>query len=241
MSSPLFKLPRLYVAIPDFKAKKILFLDSNQSHYLRNVMRLDNGDHIRVFNGLDGGWLGQIREISKKETRVELSEKIQEQNKHPRPLHLIFSPLKKHRQDLMIEKATELGVTDFHPVLTDHSSVRAINESRVQKQIIEACEQSERTDIPALHSLQSLMSVLEQWTGEVPMYAALERAEARPLSKAYRSGPAALIVGPEGGFSDQEAAQLLDSPEIQTFSLGPRILKSETAAIAVLSYFLLTP
>ena len=226
-----FKYPRLYVpALTD--NGKTAPLNSGQAHYLKSVLRMNEGDHIRVFNDSGGEWIADIEKLGKKEGIATVKEQIRTGANPAKALHLLFPPLKKHRMDFLIEKSVELGVTDLHPVLTTRTQVRKINADRIEAQIIEASEQCERLDIPRLHKLQDMDKKLAGWDATPQIICALERDSE---IQSAQNGGEALLIGPEGGFDDRERGLLLDSGKIQAVSLGDRILRAETAALYCLS------
>lgn len=221
--------PRLYVP-DDVKESTTLSLDDKAAHYLKNVLRCPDGMGLRLFNGKHGEFLAAVR-FDKKNVLLDVKEKLHEQPIAPHELHLVFPPIKKDRMDFMIEKAVELGATHFHPVLTRQTSVRDINAERVTKQIIEACEQCERLDIPVITALSGLDVFLKKWPDDIPLYAAIEREDAPHLAEIKPSSKSGFLIGPEGGFSQEEKTLLLSHEKIKPISLGQNILRAETAAI----------
>ena len=234
MTSDFTKLPRLYTK-QGLQSKAIVTLDPSQAHYLKNVLKRNVTDSLRLFNGQDGEFLAEIEQLDKKSAQVVLEETIREQPETETRRILLFAPLKKNRMDFLIEKTTELGVSDLYPVLTQRGEARKIRQDRIQAQIIEAAEQCERLSIPVLHELQDIKAVLSGWDQGVPLYAALERTDAPLPGKALKPGAAAFLTGPEGGFTPDEINFLKDRDFITPLSLGPQILRSETAALACLS------
>lgn len=232
-----FRLPRLFLEAP-LQGAATLPLTGEQTHYLKTVMRRPDGAQLRVFNGRDGEWLGTLSFHGKKDGSVVLQRQIRAPVARALKLHLVFAPVKKDRMDFMVEKAVELGVTDLHPVLTKFTVIRDINEERMTRQMHEASEQCERLDIPALHKLQSLRDFVKSWDG-VPLLSALEREDA-PFIGRLSPVPAetGLIIGPEGGFSEEERTLLITPDWVKPVNLGPQILRSETAAIFGLSVLL---
>lgn len=227
-----FKFPRLYVDV-DLGEEKSIALAPPQAHYFRTVLRRQDGDPVRLFNGRDGEWLGHLQNLSKKAGEVKLEKQLKSQPQGARRIHLFFAPIKKHRMDWLIEKAVELGATDFHPILTQNTETRKINEERMQKQIFEAAEQCERLAIPALHPLETLEIFLQHWPENIPILACLERFNAPPLSKeTSRDTDLSLLIGPEGGFTSKEKEKI--AKMAIPVSLGDTILRCETAAIKAL-------
>lgn len=214
-------------------------LSVEQAHYLKTVLRRPDGAALRVFNGKDGEWLGSLTFAAKKDANVALTRQIRSQPDRALNLHLFFAPIKKDRMDFMIEKAVELGVTDFHPLLTQFTTIRDINTERMTRQIAEAAEQCERLDLPGLHDLRPWKEFLSMDEPSLTILAALER-EDTPFIGSITPIPAeaGLLVGPEGGFSDAEKSALLQLKWVKPVSLGAQILRSETAAIFGLSALL---
>lgn len=234
-------LPRLYVPAP-IQAGGLVALDEGQAHYVRNVLRLSAGSPVRIFNPDSGEWLAELRLSGKKSAEAFASEPLRSPLSQIAALALYFSPIKKERQDWMIEKAVELGVTHFYPTLMQRSVVRDINLDRTRLHIIEASEQCERLDIPQIYAPQTLSAFLKLAPPHSPLYAALERRDLPLLrdvvSHRFPENPAAdrsLLVGPEGGFSDEEIEHISRQVDIVPVSFGPRILRAETAALYGLS------
>lgn len=226
-----FTLPRLYTPNQSFETSAEVTLSADQVHYLRNVMRAKTGDSIRLFNGKDGEWLGAVTELGKKSAVITLSEQIKEQPKQTERVYLICPPLKKHRMDILIEKAVELGITDLHPVVTHHTDVRKINTDRIETQITEAAEQCERFTIPTLHPLKPLDNFLAQWDKKVHITACVERYDAPHIADISFEKDKAFLIGPAGGFSEQEKTLLASHDFIQPVSLGDTIFRVETAVM----------
>ena len=224
------KLPRLYVD-NELRESNIVNLNKDQAHYLLHVLRIHAGDCLRLFNGHDGEWRASVDSANKKGVSARIDSRIKEQPPVPRELHLFFAPIKKARMDWLIEKAVELGATHLHPVLTHNTEVRAINEERIRAQIIEAAEQCERMDLPELFSLQPVLNILST----LPLLACLERTDAKSLKESIpEKESVAFLIGPEGGFTEDEKKKLCGMKNVAAVSLGPRVLRSETAAIMAL-------
>lgn len=215
-------------------------LEKAQLHYLRNVLRKEAGDKIRIFNGRDGEWIAALDYEGKKAGNAVAESCIKPQTKRTRKTHLYFSPIKKNRMDMLIEKAVELGVTDLHPVIMARSVMRKVNTERVTAQIIEAAEQSERLDLPTLHDVQPFDSALHTLEEGINIYACVEReGDTHILSECDLTGDVAFIIGPEGGFDAQEVSSLKGASGVTSVSLGDTILRAETAAITCLAYTML--
>ena len=213
-------------------------LDDAQAHHLRNVLRTKDGEHVRAFNTHDGEWLATVRHDGKRGVRLEVTSHLRKATVLP-DIWLVASPLKKDALDMMIEKASELGASRFVPVIADHTAVHRLNTERAVAQAVDAAEQCERFDVMAIDELQPLSRLLDSWPQERMLYVALERSAATPFLKALREEAPpqhmAVLVGPEGGFSQAERDRLLSLPFVIPVSLGDTILRAETAAVAVLS------
>lgn len=230
-----YKLPRIFKD-HNLQHAEILDLASDQAHYFNNVLRSQNGTKIRVFNGHQGEWLGELTNLTKKSGQIEILSQLKPQPEQKHERHLIFAPFKKNRMDFMIEKVVELGVTDLHPVLTQNTEVRKINEDRVKKQILEAAEQCERFFIPTLHTLEPLNTKLDTWS-KFPIYACLERFDAPSITQfPLKTEDCGILIGPEGGFTQSEKEII--APKTQPVSLGETVFRVETAAILGLAFML---
>jgi len=235
MIDNIYKYPRLYLNV-SLKENESVALDTPQNHYLKNVLRKNVGDIIRVFNGVEGEWVCEISALGKKSGEGVLKQCLKRQPNFSKEIALYFAPIKKQRMDILIEKAVELGVTDLHPVLTNRTEYRKLNEGRMSAQIIEASEQCERLTIPKLHTIARLSDVLIQ-NHDVPFYACLERdANKTLISDCDFTSGVAFLIGPVGGFDDDEVARILSCEDVIPLSLGNYILRAETAAIMCMSY-----
>lgn len=235
------KLSRLYTAEPLAKGQ-VISLSKPEAHYLKNVMRRKNGDSIRLFNGQDGEWLGKITVLDKKIAEINPEEQLLTQTQKPFQTHLIFSPIKKDRMDFLIEKATELDADVFHPVITSNTQHNKINTERIERQVVQAAEQCERLSLPQLKSTHSLQSFFETWDRTIPVFTALERMPSNQdhllsiiKSKIANQSSCALLVGPEGGFTDDEIDWLKSLEFVTPISFGKNILRTETAVCAGLA------
>lgn len=231
-------LLRLYVSRENIAGGESHELSEGQHHYLRNVMRLQPGDRLRGFDGHSGEWLAEVEEVSKKKSIIRFLEKIHEQEPSP-DVWAVASPVKKEALDFMVQKSSELGARRFLPVACDHTVVHRVNTDRLSATATEAAEQCERLDVMEVAPLDSLKNLLETWASDRKLIFCLERAKAPPLLQQLQSlppdTPLAVLVGPEGGFSPDEAAAIAALPFALPVSLGPRILKAETALIAALA------
>ncbi|HBN23214.1 MAG TPA: 16S rRNA (uracil(1498)-N(3))-methyltransferase [Holosporales bacterium] len=228
---------RLFVDAPELAQGISVELDKKQSHYITHVMRLVVGDSLSIFNGRDGLWKAYLQGGSKKSSVLEVSEQLSPQKILPE-VHLCFAPLKQNPLHLLIEKGTELGVTHFHPLLTDRTVVRAFKAEKHRSTAIEACEQCQRFHMPAFAPLQSL----DRFLGSLDpnkdvLYVCDERREgAQTILKQHdKHLTPYILIGPEGGFSPQEFQQLQRQRAVRFITLSPHVLRAETAAISILS------
>jgi 16S rRNA (uracil1498-N3)-methyltransferase len=232
------KLLRLYVPEHGFNVDKKCSLSEGQAHYLRNVMRKSAGDTLRLFNGEDGDWLATLEEINKKNAVVKLNHQLLEQKNSP-DIWVLASPVKKEAFDMMIEKACELGAARFIPVICERTVVHKINQERLQAISTEAAEQCERMDVMEVAPLGSLEKSIESATLNRNLIFCLERADGtkglRQTLESLPANPIAVLIGPEGGFSDQEINLICKINNVYPVSLGSRILRAETALISALA------
>lgn len=226
--------PRLYVA-QDLYPDAALTLPTGPSHYLATVLRIKPGAAVLVFNGRDGEWCGRVAEAGRKATVLHLDVQTRAQVEEP-GAHLLFAPIKKARLDFLVEKAVELGASRLTPVLTRHTVVDKVKTDRLAATMTEAAEQCERLSLPRLDPPVRLSALLDGWAPENALHVAVARADeaAWPDAVAVRAEPA-VLVGPEGGFSSQEEEALRAHPAVRPVSLGSRVLRAETAAIAALA------
>ncbi|MCF3931856.1 16S rRNA (uracil(1498)-N(3))-methyltransferase [Acuticoccus sp. M5D2P5] len=227
-----FNAPRLFV---DDDLPGPISFDQRQTNYLKNVMRLKAGDTIIVFNGRDGEYRALIGGLGKKAGEAVGEEKLRPQTKRP-SLWYAFAPLKQARLDYMVEKAAEMGAGRLVPVLTQHGQVRRINRDRLTANIVEACEQCGILSVPEIVDPMPLATFLGSLDGRALVVAdeAIAGEEGDPIATIRAAGqPLAVLVGPEGGFSEEERALFL--PRSHRVSLGPRVLRADTAAVALLA------
>ena len=222
--------PRLFLDAPLSRGAHIP-QTREQAHYLRDVLRRATGDPVRLFNGLDGEWAARVT-FSGKIAGFDVDENIRAQSPEPGPW-LVFALLKRDATDLVVRQAVELGASRILPVITARTNAAQVNERRLTAIAIEAAEQSERLTVPDIARLMKLESALTTWPSGRRLFAALERTDAAPLTPA--SGDTALLIGPEGGFTDAERTLLSRLDFIAPISFGPRILRAETAAAAGLA------
>ncbi len=203
-----------------------------QAHYLGTVMRRAAGAELRLFNARDGEWLAHIAALGRDRVRFAVARQLRPPEPEP-DLWLAFALLKRDATDLVVQKATELGAAELRPVFTARSNTARMNADRMASIATEAAEQCERLSVPPVAAPATLVALLDGWPPERPLFAALERAAAPPLRPA--AGPAGLLVGPEGGFAPVELDELARRPFVKRASLGPRVLRAETAAIVGLA------
>jgi 16S rRNA (uracil1498-N3)-methyltransferase len=224
---------RLYVEAELFQDAAVA-VSEDQAHYLLHVMRAKPGRRLSLFNGRDGEWLAEIATADKSGLILTCLRKTQKQAGVP-DLWLLFAPVKKTPSDYLTQKATELGVSLLQPVITRHTIVARVNAGRMAANAVEAAEQSGRLTVPEIRETLPLDKALLGWPGERRIYFCDEDGEARPLAKMALAGPAAILTGPEGGFHMEERAYLRRLPFVTPVSLGPRILRADTAALAALA------
>lgn len=229
-------MTRLYLNQP-LSGKSIISLNSDQSHYLVHVLRKNVDDTLQVFNSEQGEWWAKIDQVTKKQVNLQ----ILSQKQSPSitiPVWLAFAPLKQDATNLLLEKSTELGVTHLQPLWMEHSNTQRLNQQRWEKIVIEASEQCERFDIPYILPSLTLSSFLQDLPSGIKWFVALERENTMNLLTALQNdqtSPWGFIIGPEGGFSKTEQYLFHQNPSICAISLGPRILRAETAGLCVLS------
>ncbi len=224
---------RLYVDQPLAPGQAVR-LSPDQAHYLTGVMRLTAGAAILIFNGRDGEWRATLAEAGKRGA-IALPDTQTRPLHLPPDLWLLFAPIKKARTDFIVEKAVELGAARILPVQTRHTNSERIRQDRLQAHAIEAAEQCGATYVPGVTDLQHLDKLLAKWPDDRRLYWCDETAIGQPATLTPATGPAAILIGPEGGFSAEEAARLRGKANVIPLSLGPRILRADTAAVAALT------
>jgi len=232
-----FKSSRLFVDVP-LNAGGHVPLAREQGHYLGNVLRLGAGDSILAFNGHDGEWRATI-EGRKRPEHLTLTEQTRPQET-PCDLHLLFAPLKHARLDYMVQKAVEMGASGLAPTLTQYTQVSRVNTERMRANAVEAAEQCGILNLPGIDEPQPLARRLEGRDSQRLLIFCDEAApQADPLKtfvpEAGKTGRLDVLIGPEGGFSEEERLLLLRQPRLLRVSLGPRILRADTAAVAALA------
>jgi 16S rRNA (uracil1498-N3)-methyltransferase len=213
-----------------------IILSREQGHYLTGVLRLSSGDAVRAFNGRDGEWLAYLATVRKKSVSLRFERRVAEA-KLPPDIDYVFAPLKHARLDYVVQKATELGARRLRPVMTSRTVAERVNLDRMRANVVEAAEQCNLVHVPEVLEPERLEKVLATWEkGRSLVYCDETMVDHNPLEslKSLRA-PTAVLVGPEGGFTDDEKALLKSRAFVIPISLGPRIMRADTAAIAVLS------
>ena len=231
-----FTAPRLFLD-DDLTTGATIPLEPDQSNYLRNVLRLGAGDDVLVFNGRDGEWRAEIAEAGKKKTVLALRDRMRGQTPSG-DLWYLFAPLKHARLDYMVQKAVEMGASRLQPVMTRRTQAGRVNLDRMRANAIEAAEQCGILNIPEIEEPQKLEQVLSNWNEDRRLIFCDEGADMdNPLAvlNTLQRGPLAVLVGPEGGFDESERSLLLKHPSVTAISLGPHILRADTAAVAALA------
>ena len=234
MTDPTPKI-RLYVE-DDLISGQALALAANQAHYLRHVMRRKAGDPVAVFNGRDGEWRARIDGFAKGRCALAVEEALRPQVSETGPW-LLFAPIKRARLDLLVEKATELGATRLQPVFTRRTAITRVNLDRMTANAIEAAEQCGRLSVPEICPPADLGALIDEWPAARQLIFCDESGQAPPMIEALARSTApdwALLIGPEGGFDAAERDYLARLEFVTAVALGPRILRTETAALAAL-------
>lgn len=232
---------RLYTS-DELITGKTINLTEEQTHYLKNVVKYTSGETLSCFDNKNGEFLCKINEIGKKHITITVLSKTKEFSLCP-DIWLLFAPLKKDKTDFVIEKATELGCRKIIPTLTRYTITNNIKTERYIAQSIEAAEQCRRLDLPEIAIPQKLEDVLNNWDSSRTLYFMDETLQSRPfieLLSGKTINSAAILIGPEGGFSPEELALLRNSPFAEGATLGPRILRAETTVAAALSCWQMT-
>jgi 16S rRNA (uracil1498-N3)-methyltransferase len=228
-------LPRLFIDAP-LGLGQLLTIDGGQAHYLTGVMRLKAGDRFILFDDRTGEWHADIESISKRSVDVRLIARTRLRENVP-DLWLLAAPIKKGRIDWVAEKASELGVARWQPVITQRTIVDRLNLDRLRAHMIEAAEQCERTALPILDAPVKLEAMLRDWPANRALIFADEEGGI-PMIDAIAPAPSAILIGPEGGFTLEERALIRAIPQATGVSLGPRILRADTAMVAAVSLWM---
>ena len=222
---------RLFVQTPVLQQNTFFSIPEAQTHYLSHVMRKNKGDLVAVFNGSHGLWEAEITAQKKKEIELTCIRLLQSQP--PKKENTLYMAAIK-KMDIVIQKATELGIDKIVPVITQHCAVRAVNGTRLNQIAIEAAEQSERMSVPKIEEAISFDTFLKTASTEIPLIVLSERSGGQSVPRPHN---AAFLVGPEGGFSAGEIQALFQRKNTTPICLGQHILRAETAAIAILSCY----
>jgi 16S rRNA (uracil1498-N3)-methyltransferase len=246
-----FRTPRICVDGPLAAGTNVTF-DRDQTNHLRNVLRLNPGDAVLLFNGRDGEWQGELAGSGKKSLSAQLGERTREQP-NPRDLHFLFAPIKHARLDYMVQKAVEMGVSRIQPVTTQHTQVARINLERMRANVIEAAQQCGVLNLAEVAEPVAFKAIARKSESDRLLVFCDEDAEVKdpiaalagaraPATALLPAGggdpldmPISVLIGPEGGFSDEEREVLRQRPNVVRLSLGPRILRADTAAVAALA------
>ncbi len=224
---------RLYVDHPLGPGQSVP-LNRDQSHYVSGVMRRRLGDPVLVFNGRDGEWQAELADAGKRAVLLTVSE-LSRPQQNPPDLWLLFAPIKKTRTDFIVEKAAELGVARICPVRTEFTNSERIRQDRLQAHAVEAAEQCGGTFVPEVAELEPLDRTLGKWSSDRQLLFCDEARVGPATFPAGPTGPWAILIGPEGGFSEPERTRLHAMEQAHAISLGPRILRADTAAVAALT------
>lgn len=232
---------RLFVEA-DLGPGAVVALNPDQAHYLFAVMRLGSGGRVSLFNGRDGEWLAEVAEAGRKDGRLAVLEAGQAQRRPP-DLTLLFAPIKKARTDFIVEKATELGCARIQPIFTRHTNSERLRLDRLRAHAIEAAEQCGETYVPELAEPARLDRLLDAWDPARRLMFCDEARAAGPAAAVLAPeslapeppGPWAILIGPEGGFAPEEGERLRGLPFVRRVTLGPRVLRADTAAVAAIT------
>jgi 16S rRNA (uracil1498-N3)-methyltransferase len=237
-----FRTPRLFVEAP-LGEGAALALSREQANYLGNVLRLKDGEPVLVFNGRDGEWRARLAGAGRKAARLELTERVREQTA-AHDLHYLFAPLKHARLDYMVQKAVEMGVSRLQPVFTRHTQAERVNLARMRANAIEAAEQCGILNVAAIAEPVKLDAFIRDRVPDRLLIFCDEDADVKDPVAALSAGrgggiagplPFSVLIGPEGGFAEEERAALIQLPNVIRLALGPRILRADTAAVAALT------
>ena len=233
-----FTAQRLFVDAPLAEGARIT-LSREQANYLLNVLRLAAGDSVIIFNGIDGEWRAEVADTGRKAASLDVVEALRAQEAGP-DIHYLFAPLKHARLDYMVQKAVEMGATRLRPVLTRRTQAQRVNLERMRANVIEAAEQCGILTLADIEDPLSLEKALAQWPQDrLLVFCDEDAAMADPVAairlRAAPGAPIGVLIGPEGGFDPAERALLMRMEQTLAISLGPRILRADTAAVAALA------
>lgn len=231
-----FASTRLFVEAPLAEGAGVTLEDA-QANYVRNVMRMAAGDGLLLFNGRDGEWGARISDVAKKRVTL-VAERLTRPQTPPGRLRYLFAPLKHARLDYMVQKAVEMGASRLSPVITRRTQASRVNLERMRANAVEAAEQCGVLALPEIDEPEPLARLLDGWPADAALAFCDEDSGAQDPVAALRplaGRPIAVLIGPEGGFDPEERAALLRLPSVVRLSLGPRILRADTAAVAALA------
>lgn len=232
-----FRTPRVYLNTSLAGGREVLF-DRAQANYLQNVLRLKRGDELLLFNGRDGEWRANLAGAGRRDLRASVGKRMREQPQ-PSDLHFLFAPLKHVRLDYLVQKAVEMGASRLQPVITRHTHVARVNLDRMRANTIEAAQQCGILNLPEVAEPAAFKATLERADAGRLLVFCDEDAEVKDpvaaLAAVRAHQPLAVLIGPEGGFDEAERAALLKRPNVVRLSLGPRVLRADTAAVSALA------
>jgi 16S rRNA (uracil1498-N3)-methyltransferase len=232
-----FRTPRVYLDTRLAGGQEISF-DRAQANYLQNVLRLKRGDEVLLFNGHDGEWRASLTGSGKKTLTAAVGERLRAQPRST-DLHFLFAPLKHARLDYLVQKAVEMGASRLQPVITQHTQVARVNLDRMRANVIEAAQQCGILSVPEVAEPVTFKSLVTYADDDRVLVFCDEDAEVKDpvaaLAAANTHRPVSVLIGPEGGFAEDERAELLKRPNVVRIALGPRILRADTAAVAALA------
>jgi 16S rRNA (uracil1498-N3)-methyltransferase len=234
-----FRTPRIYLDTPLAGGQEVS-LDRAQANYLQNVLRLKHGDEVLLFNGRDGEWRASLAGSGKKALTAAVGERLRAQPKAS-DLHFLFAPLKHARLDYLVQKAVEMGASRLRPVITQHTQVARVNLDRMRANTVEAAQQCGVLNLPEVDEPEPFKSAVGDADDGRLLVFCDEDADVKDPVAALSAMvtrahlPLAVLIGPEGGFADEERALLLKRPNVARIALGPRILRADTAAVAALA------
>lgn len=232
-----FRTPRLYVEVP-LAASATVSLRREQANHLLNVLRLERGDAVLVFNGRDGEWRAHVSAAGKRDSALTLDERVREQPA-PADLQFLFAPLKHARLDYLVQKAVEMGAGLLQPVITQHTQVARVNTDRMRANVVEAAQQCGILTLAEVAEPVPFARAFDALGDDRLLVFCDEDAEVKDPIAALKGAPPhrglAVLIGPEGGFSENERELLLQRSNVLRLSLGPRILRADTAAVAALA------
>jgi len=230
-------LKRLFIKT-ELKEKSLIHLSVSNTHYISNVLRIREKQKLSIFNGVQGEWEGVIQNLNKKKGLILIEKQIKKQKKE-KIMNIIYVPIKGHRNYYLIEKITELGVSNIFPIISDHSVIKKYNYKKANACIIAASQQSGRLSIPKIHEIKDLKSQLSLWNKNDQILFCDETERKVFFDDLFKSVPKekinTMLIGPEGGFSLMEKKFLNSLDYVFAFSLGNRVLRADTAAIYALS------